>query len=212
MPLRLAEGHALALPSFRRAIHKLREGLPRPGAAGLAGVAAAEIALSLPHPVYDLTREDLAEGRGLSAARQTGWRCLVSRGDGSVAAVEAPLGPPPLPPRPGGPPVPPSAPAEPAESHVNTGPFVAATEVALKLAEAHPEVLLHPFELRLLRITALHVMALWLVPDGGGPGLVVPLAPRPRDLAEGVLAEKDFVSSLSAAARAQRERPGSPWR
>lgn len=198
MPLQLAEGHAIALPSFRRAIHKLREGLPRPGArpAGLAGVATAEIAFSLPHPVYDLTREDLTEGRGLSAARQTGWRCLVSRGDGSVAAVEAPLGPR----------------AEPAESHVNSGPFVAATEVALRLAEAHPEVLLHPFELRLLRIAALHVMALWLVPDGGGPGLLVPLAPRPRDLAEGVLSEKDFLASLSAAARAQRERPGSPWR
>lgn len=71
-------------------------------------------------------------------------------------------------------------------SHVNVGPFVAATEKAILLAEALPEVVAGGYELRLLRFAALHLVALWLkCDDPSRPDLLVPLPPARDSLVPG---------------------------
>ena len=45
-----------------------------------------ELAHSEPHPVYVATLDDLASGKLLAAAKQTGWRYLLAHQDDVVAA------------------------------------------------------------------------------------------------------------------------------
>ena len=51
-----------------------------------------EVAHSEPHPVYVGTLDDLAQGKLLAAARQTGWRYLLVHGDAAVGEAELSAG------------------------------------------------------------------------------------------------------------------------
>ena len=47
-----------------------------------------QLHLAAPHPVFDLTLDDVVAGRGLESAHRSGLRLLVLAGDRAVAAVE----------------------------------------------------------------------------------------------------------------------------
>lgn len=133
----------------------------RQAPAALGALLPEALSLSVPHAVFDLGIDDLAAGRGLEAARPGGWRYLVAGPGGAVSAAEI-------------------GPGSDATAQVNSGPFVAATEAAMALAEALPAVVARGHEPRLLRVVALHLMALWLKSDDPShTDLIVPLPPSP---------------------------------
>jgi hypothetical protein len=114
--------------------------------------------------------DDLVAGRGLAAARPTGWLYLVQEGDKVLASAEAVR-------------------TGTGDDHVfsafNEGRFVASTADAIRTARGLPEVRQDGFELRLLRVPGLYVTALWLHKAQGTGDLLIPLAPSPVDARAG---------------------------
>lgn len=127
--------------------------------------ALEQLHLAAPHPVFDLTLDDVVAGRGLESAHRCGLRLLVLAGDRAVAAVELVPGPGPLP-----------------VVHLQLGDLPEANAVALRSAESLAPVLARDHELRLLRISALHLLAVWA---HGESDILVPLAPAPHGLVAG---------------------------
>ena len=55
--------------------------------------ATGTLQLTEPHQVFTLGLTDLAAGKGLDAAKPTGWRYLVQEGDNVLASAETVAGP-----------------------------------------------------------------------------------------------------------------------
>ncbi|MEU6098830.1 hypothetical protein [Streptomyces sp. NPDC047079] len=128
------------------------------------GPATAE----LPLPVHIL---DAITPAGASATRLAGWRFLIRCGERAVAAADTML-----------------TPDGWAFSHFFEGPYIAATERALRQAEAVTQ----PYQARLLSVPKLYMLTLWLHGDCAADGatgslaptdLLVPLAPAPPGIA-----------------------------
>jgi hypothetical protein len=126
---------------------------------------------SEPHPVYVATLDDLAAGKLLAAAKQTGWRYLLVQHDAAVAEAEIGAG---------------RAGARGAKAGkllflgLTHSPFTAATIEALKAAERMPKVAKADYELRLLKVPAVYLIALWL--HGGDADLLIPMGDPPGGL------------------------------
>jgi hypothetical protein len=144
------------------------------------------LSLSSPHPVFEIPLDRLArEDRPLEAAEPVGWRALLEEDKRVVAAVELP-----------------AAEAGRASALVNRGPFVESTVAALTAAEGHDRVASEKFELRLLRVNALYLVALWLHAAEKGSGLFIPLEPAPAPLEAGRVYEgSEFEAALSELGR-----------
>ncbi|GAA3817327.1 hypothetical protein [Streptomyces chiangmaiensis] len=130
--------------------------------------AQGPVTPELPLPVHVL---DGISPAGAPATRLAGWRFLIRCGDRAVAAAETML-----------------TPDGWAFSHFFEGPYVTATERALRQAEAMTQ----PYQARLLSVPELYMLTLWLhgdcTADGatGSPAaadLLVPLAPAPPGIA-----------------------------
>jgi hypothetical protein len=191
MPLRDATPPPDAAPLVSAGLADI-EGARRPQVQGVAAAAAepapAQV-LSDPHPVHTLGLDDLTAGRGLADAPLVAWRYMVSAGGKPAAAAEVTVDR-------AGRPV--------AFDHVNRGPFVAATARARKAAAKLPSVRDANVEVRVLRIPALYVMALWLKHLDGGEDTVIPLDPAPDFLeAKRAYTEDEFLQALAAPARAR---------
>lgn len=132
--------------------------------------AAGPLQLTEPHEVFTLGLTDLVAGKGLDAAKPTGWRYLVQEDDKVLASAE-------------------SVAVGPANEHVfsafNEGSFVASSASAIRAVREIPEVERGDFELRLLNVPGLYVLALWLHSVQGKADLLVPLAPSPVEAAAG---------------------------
>lgn len=148
--------------------------------------ARGALSLSTPHPIFSVTLERLAAGdRIADAAELVGWRALLEEDQRVVAAVELPG-------------------REPATGGavVNRGGFVESTVKALRAAERHERADAERLELRLLRASALYLLALWLHPVEGGDDLFFPLAPAPPPLrAETAYESQSFAAEVSVMAR-----------
>jgi len=107
-----------------------------------------------PHAVYDLRADAIAHGDGLASAKASGFRYLVATGGTTVAAAEV------LADANGNATV---------LANVNYGPYVEATARALAQVATLSAVGAGSYEVRLLRFSAIALMALWLKPDSGGP-------------------------------------------
>lgn len=134
----------------------------------LAGAAPSEVGLSTPHPVYSLSLTDVVENHPPSDDALTGWRYLVDVGAGPVAAAEIATT---------------AQSTEPRFASLNQGPFVNATVEALPVAETGGGQA--EYSMRLLRIPALYVLAMWLHAEDEGEDAFVPLAPAPDPLESG---------------------------
>lgn len=191
----------------------------------LSATKLADVQVKQAHPVYDLHADEIANGRGLDSAHPTGFRYLVYASNASVAAAEVQMD---------------SAGKATLLSNVNFGPFVEGTARALgQLAgvgelEAiskrpfgrlkllilrvlkralKPALGSESYEVRLLRFSAIGVMALWLRSDATGRDIVYPLAPTPDILQAGKrYSPAGFLAAIRplAKTRAGREGPLIP--
>ncbi|HET7489681.1 MAG TPA: hypothetical protein VFJ85_17265 [Acidimicrobiales bacterium] len=160
-------------------------GVPETRLHALAGTRPAELAPTVPHPVYTLGLSDLtAAGAGLGTTQATGWRYLLRQDDQVVASAETVA----------------DQAGRALFSHFNSGPFVASTAAALSTAEGLAETQEGSYELRLLHVPALYAMALWLHGDAGD--LLIPLAPAP----EGIEANRAYPADELLGELAERGR------
>jgi hypothetical protein len=145
----------------------------------------------LPLPVHVLER---VASEGVSATRLAGWRFLISCGGHAVAAAETRL-----------------TPDGWVFSHFFEGPYVAATEIALRLGES----LRQPYQARLLSVPELYMLTLWLHGDCTADGaighpaatdLLVPLAPAPP----GIAANRPYQVSDLLPVLTHWVTPGTP--
>ena len=144
------------------------------GSALVGDVPVEELELVAPHRVYTLPFSAI-RGEGLAAATFAAWRFLIVAGDRVLGSAEVP--------------------ADGGAANVNTGPFARATAEAIDRIEELPEVRAGAPELRILKISALYLVAVWLV---GDPQLVIPLAPAPRFVTAGqAYTEAAFLDALS---------------
>jgi hypothetical protein len=167
MPLHVPLAPAPALRSVLAALGSptaLREA-PTPALRMAHGALSPE----LPLPVHVLDVTDA--GGSTPRSRLTGWRFLIRGAERAVAAADTML----------------TADGW-AFSRFFEGPYVAATERALRQAES----LQTPYQPRLLSVPALYMLTLWLCqdvagdPTTGSPApadLLVPLAPAPPGIA-----------------------------
>jgi len=177
MPLKVMEPPDAVQRAAAAHVHELAT--PRGVFPALRDVVREELALVAPHRIFTAGLDVLLE-RGLEAAAPAGWRYLVADRDRIVASAEvagdsgeAPL--------------------------LNGGPYVGSTAAAIGELERLPPVTAGDFELRLLKVPALYVVAAWLV---GEQRLVVPLAPAPSFLEPGrPYTEEEFVAALREPAR-----------
>ncbi|KJY16660.1 MULTISPECIES: hypothetical protein [unclassified Streptomyces] len=172
MPLHVPPAPAPALRSVLAAlgsptaVHEAHT----PSLRAIQGPLTAE----LPLPVHALDRlnlSDLASAGRPPRTRLVGWRFLIRSGDRHVAAADTRL-----------------TPDGWAFSHFFEGPYVAATERALRQAE----LLATGYQPRLLSVPELYMLTLWLHGAVGadasaglpaGEDLLVPLAPAPPGIA-----------------------------
>lgn len=120
--------------------------------------AAGPVTTTHPHPVYVLDDAVVAPV-ALRAARLVGWRFLITVGDKVVAGAE-------------------TVPAGQGWvfSHFSDGPFVTATNRALRQARSLPG----RYQTRLLSVPSLYMLALWLHNKADADDdLLIPLAPAP---------------------------------
>ncbi|MCN9240950.1 hypothetical protein NGF19_09105 [Streptomyces sp. RY43-2] len=166
MPLHVSEAPAPALRTVLTALGSPTavRAAPTPSLRAAQGPVTPE----LPLPVHVWDRITPA---GATATRLAGWRFLIRCGERVVAAAET---------------VP--TPDGWAFSHFFEGPYVAATERALRQAET----LQQPYQARLLSVPELYMLTLWLHGDStadaaeghlAASDLLVPLAPAPPGIA-----------------------------
>lgn len=132
--------------------------------------AAGPLQAVEPLQVFTLGLDDLLAKRDLPAAKSTGWLFLVQDSNQTVASAEA---------------VPTGTGDEQVVSALNEGRAVGATADAIRTVRNLPEVSKDDYELRILRVPALYVTALWLHKTAGTGDLIVPLAPSPVDAKTG---------------------------
>ncbi|MFJ2538219.1 MULTISPECIES: hypothetical protein [unclassified Pseudomonas] len=153
-----------------------------------ANAAPAKISLSEAYRGYSLSLDDLSTGKGLKDAKVGDWHYLVFA-DG-VTIADAQLAD--------------------VRGHVefaslNHGTLAAATVGALKLAEQSPQLQGKTVELRVLFVSALHVVAIWLHADG--EDVLIPIDPTPKELAGTRLySEAALLALLKPAADTAKQR------
>lgn len=133
----------------------------------LGAAPEPELAVAAPHDIYNLSLSALVESAAADSAEQVGRRCLVTSQGEPVATVELP--------DPSG-----------EEGVVTThGRFTKATADALGAIEGSSEVDDGDYDLRMLRVPSLYLMALWLKDRQGEDDIFVPLTPAPSELEAG---------------------------
>ncbi|MGH3046855.1 MAG: hypothetical protein ACRDNC_07615, partial [Gaiellaceae bacterium] len=94
---------------------------------------------------------------------------------------------------------------------VNEGPFVRATEAAVRKAETLPQLDRATYELRLVRIPAVYVIALWLKAEGNGEDVLIPIGETPPEVEpDRPYRPDELLGVLVEPARRQLEFDSSP--
>lgn len=189
MPLNLPEPPQNVPDKIRKRLHEFADG-EKFSTKGLRGARKEGLDVSTPHQVFTMGLDDVVAGAGLERAQPGGWRYLVEDSGQLLASAEGDI----------------NEDGEFEVSHFTEGPFVAATDKAVKAVRKLPQLVAAGFELRLLRIPALYVMALWL--HSPAADLLVPLAPSPIGKDGKAMPAAEFFADLTGKARpAGRQKP-----
>lgn len=142
----------------------------------------------IPHPVYELSLSDLANGNGVAAARLIAWRYLLASATGGAIAAEVHV--------------------DPGGAHefgsLNEGLFVGDTIQATRRADGDATFANGSYELRLLRIPALYVVALWLKDQTGLEDRFIPIGTVFPPLSPGRAYRTDELEQLLTGPAADR--------
>jgi hypothetical protein len=159
-----------------------------------AGVTALDV--GTPHAVYDLHADEIANGGGLETAHATGYRYLVTRAGAAIAAGEVHQ----------------DAAGKPSLlANLNYGPYVAATAQALANVAASDQVRAGVYEARLLRFSAIYLVAVWLKPASGSGDIIVPLAPAPSAVQVGRdYTAEEFLTAIRPLAQQRMQKTDPP--
>jgi hypothetical protein len=183
--LRPAELSDSALETIREGVTRLA-GRPEYRDRALGRAEADALDVAAPHDVYTLGLDALAEGKGLEAAEPVGTRVLIMRAEQPVATAEL------------------DDPEGDGGLSATEGPFTEATATAISQVESLPAVAAGDYELRMLRLPALFLMALWLKDEAGDDDLIVPLDPAPEGIEAGrTYAEDELLAELRERARSR---------
>jgi hypothetical protein len=183
--LRPAELSDSALETIREGVARLAD-RPEYRDRALGGARTEALDVAAPHDVYTLGLDALAEGKGLEAAEPVGRRVLIMRADEPVATAEL------------------EDPEGGGSLTATEGPFTAATAGAIARVESWPAVVDGDYELRVLRLPALYLMALWLKDEAGDDDLIVPLDPAPAGIEAGRgYGEEELLDELRHRARSR---------
>ena len=139
----------------------------------------------MPHRVYVLGLPDVIAGRIPDDIQPVGWRYILEWGGDAVATAETRIASDDLP----------------AFSGFNSGPYVASTVRALDRAANLSLARGRALTVRVLRIPALNLVALWL--HGDDVDLFTPLEPAPPGVEPG---KQYQASELFAALRSEAEK------
>ena len=165
------------------------------GLSPLDGVTKAEIKIAQAHPVYSVKLGDLVENRGLDRARLTAWRFLLFEGSDAVAAGEISVD---------------QKSGDIQFSSINSGPFVAATFQAFQTRLKDPELEQQEWDVRVLRVPALYLFALWLHSTGEREDRLIPIGPVPEFLEKDrTYSRRDLEERLLPVAMRKREEAAS---
>jgi len=155
------------------------------------GVDFGSLQVQQPHAVYDLRADAVANG-GLASATLSGFRYFVQSGSKNVAAAEVH-----------------ATGADWLVAHFNYGPYVEATAQALTQVAVLEPVKGGSYEVRMLRFSAIALVALWLKSDTGGDDFIYPVAPVPPGLEAGTLyTEDDFLNVITPLAQKRAANTG----
>ena len=195
MAIKLVPPPAHGLDAVRVALDDFQRRSQRSALGGGAMMAPRELlaarrdalTASVPHPVHDLGLDALLAGADLDAAPQTGWRYLIEDGEQPVAIAEVPDGA--------------------TTAALRTGRFTASVQEGIRAAERLEATRAGDHELRVLRVPALYLLALWLRRDGGdrADDTLIPLSPAPPPLVAGAAYRAaDLLASLQPLAATRR--------
>ncbi len=133
----------------------------------LRGINFSALTVAPPHEIYDLHADEIARGGGLETAHATGFRYHVAASGGSVTAAEVHTD---------------ASGKASLLANLNYGPFVESTAQGFSQVAALDAVRTGSYEARVLRFSAIGLMAIWLKSDPGGADIIYPLAPAPSML------------------------------
>jgi hypothetical protein len=179
MPLHFATEPKNGTALVQKALSKLAT---RPSPLSERAVDFNALQVQQPHAVYDLRADAIAHGDGLASAKASGFRYLIGTGGANVAAAEVLAD---------------ASGNATVLANINYGPYVEATTRSLAQVATLSAVGAGSYEVRLLRFSAIALMALWLKPDAGGADIIYPLAPAPDGLqAERAYSVDEFLQAI----------------
>jgi hypothetical protein len=181
MPLHLPEPPGVH-DDVRSMLHKFAEEGKFTSKA-LHSARKEQLDLSTPHQVFTMGLDDVLAGGGVDRAQPGGWRYLIEQGGQPIASAETS----------------PTPEGTQEVSSFTEGPFVAATDKAVKIVRKLPKLEAAGFELRLLRIPAVYQMALWL--HSPEEDLLVPLEPSSIGKEGKAMPADEFFDDLAELAR-----------
>jgi hypothetical protein len=177
-----------AVRSITAALQAL-QAAPVPGfrIGGEPGIAA----LRNPHVIYHLGLDDLAAGRGVEASTPVGWGQIAGSPGGELLA-ETKFDTQEL-------------------SQLNQGPYAAGIANSIARAEADPRVKARDYQVGVLRIPGIYVIALWLKDVKGNDDAIVPVPPVPQELeADRFYSLAEFTNVAIGMAKKRLEFDNSP--
>lgn len=135
----------------------------------MGGGAKQEATLSFPHEAYFMRLDDIVDGKSLDAAYSTGTRVLLSDAKNEVYSA-AEIG---------------AQNKDLLLAQFDTGPFLQPMiEAITRFADSEFNGIYDELDMRLLRIPALYIMAVWLHSDKGPVNLLMPIGPTPPPLTQ----------------------------
>ncbi len=155
----------------------------------LVAAKPEQIRLDSGHPVYNVGLNDLVHGTPLARLPLTSWRFIVGSGTAAVSAAETLDG---------------GAGGEARFASVNAGPFVDGTTQAFASVSKDPTFATGDWEMRVLRVPALYIFAVWTHDKAGNADRIRPIAPAPAYLdASRTYSWDEFVAAVRPQAEAK---------
>jgi hypothetical protein len=155
-----------------------------------------ESSISFPHKVYNLGLQDIVGGKGIEAAHLVSWRYLINQGTRGTAAAEVNYD---------------ERKKSNQFSQLNQGAFASATLEEIHKVVDDRKFQQGSYELRLLRVPALYVTALWLNDLREHHDAVIPIAPTIEVLKPSeVYTPSQFIKVLREPAQEKLRFDSSP--